>query len=82
MNVSATGSNYATDDAFRAHLANDKGKRPLAALADNCAKITVRCFGDPDVGSREILAGFGTTYHETAPDAFVLHPQANKDSPV
>jgi len=73
---------YANDDAFRAHLANEKGKRPLAALADDCEKITVRCFGNPDVGSREILAGFSTTYHETAPEAFVLHPQADKDSPV
>jgi quinol monooxygenase YgiN len=73
---------YANDDTFRAHLANEKGKGPLAALADDCEKITVRCFGKPDVGSSEILAGFGTTYHDTAPDAFVLHPQADKDSLV
>ena len=48
---------YANDDAFRAHLANEKGKGPLAALAGDCDKITVRCFGDPDAGSREILRG-------------------------
>jgi len=73
---------YANDDTFRAHLANEKGKGPLAAIADDCDKITVRCFGDPDVASREILSGFGSTYHDTAPDAFALHPQADKNSPV
>jgi quinol monooxygenase YgiN len=73
---------YANDDAFRAHLANDRGKRPLGALIDNCDKITVRCFGNPDSESREILAGLGVTYHDTAPDAFVLNPRADRNSPV
>jgi hypothetical protein len=54
----------------------------LGALVDDCDKITCRCFGNPDVSSREILAGFGSTYHDTAPDAFVLNPRADKDSPV
>ena len=73
---------YANDDAFRAHLANEKGKGPLTALAGDCDQITVRCFGDPDAGSREILSGFGTVYQDTAPDAFVLHPRADRDSPI
>jgi hypothetical protein len=73
---------YATDDAFRAHLANERGKGPLAALAADCDKITVRCFGNPDGSSREILAGFGTAYFDTAPEAFVLHPRADRQSPV
>ncbi len=51
---------YANDDSFRAHLANEKGQGPLGSLAGDCDKITVRCFGNPDPGSREILGGFGT----------------------
>jgi quinol monooxygenase YgiN len=73
---------YANDDAFRAHLANEKGKGPLGTLINNCDRITCRCFGNPDAASREILAGFGSTYHDTAPDAFALHPRADKDSPI
>jgi len=73
---------YANDDAFRAHLANEKGKGPLGAVVAACDKITCRCFGNPDPASREILKGFGTTYHETAPEAFVLNPRADKDSLV
>ena len=73
---------YANDDAFRAHLANEKGKGPLGALIGDCDKITCRCFGNPDTASRAILAGFGSTYHDTAPDAFALHPRADKDSPI
>ncbi len=73
---------YATDESFRAHLANEKGKGPLGAVIAACDTITCRCFGDPDAESREILKGFGTTYHETAPGSFVLNPSADKDSPV
>jgi quinol monooxygenase YgiN len=73
---------YANDDAFRAHLANEKGKGPLGTLINNCDRITCRCFGNPDAASREILAGFGSTYHDTAQDAFALHPRADKDSPI
>jgi hypothetical protein len=73
---------YANDDAFRAHLANEKGKGPLGAIIDDCEKITCRCYGNPDAASREILAGVGGTYHETAPEAFVLNPRADKDSPI
>ena len=73
---------YATDDAFRAHLANEKGKGPLGAIIADCGKITCRCFGNPDAASREILAGFGSSYHDTAPDAFALNPRADKDSPI
>jgi hypothetical protein len=73
---------YANDATFRAHLANPKGKAPLAAVIDACAKITCRCWGDPDAESRKILAGFGTTYHDTAEASFVLHPRADPASPV
>jgi len=73
---------YATNESFKAHLANEKGKAPLGACIDASAKITCRCWGDPDAGSKEILAGFGATYHETAKNAFVLHPHADKDSLV
>ena len=73
---------YATNEAFKAHLANEKGKAPLGACIDASAKITCRCWGDPDAGSKEILAGFGATYHETAKNAFALNPSADKDSLV
>ena len=73
---------YANDDAFRAHLANEKGKGPLGAMIEVCDTIICRCFGDPDAASKEILAGFRATYHDTAGNAFVLNPQADKDSLV
>lgn len=73
---------YATDEAFAAHLANEKGKGPLGTLIEACDKIACRCWGDPDAASKEMLAGFGTTYHETAGNAFVLNPRADKDSLV
>ena len=73
---------YATDEAFAAHLANEKGKEPLGALIEACDKITCQCWGNPNDESKEILKGFGTTYHETAPHAFVLNPKADKDSLV
>jgi quinol monooxygenase YgiN len=73
---------YATDAAFKAHLDNEKGKAPLGAVVEACDTITCRCFGDPDDESRKMLAGFGTTYHETAAQAFVLNPRADKDSLV
>jgi hypothetical protein len=73
---------YANDEAFAAHLANEKGKGPLGAVIDACDKITCRCCGNPNAASKEILAGFGSTYHETAKDAFVLNPRADKDSRI
>lgn len=73
---------YATDEAFAAHLANEKGQEPLGALIEACDKITCQCWGNPNAGSKEILVGFGTTYHETAANAFVLNPAADKDSMV
>ena len=73
---------YANDDSFRAHLANEKGKDALGALANDCERITIRCFGNPDARSREILEGFGTSYDETAPESFVLHPEADRNSLV
>jgi quinol monooxygenase YgiN len=73
---------YANDAAFKAHLDNEKGQAPLGAIIEACDKITCRCFGDPNDESKEILAGFGATYPETAPQAFVLNPRADKDSMV
>lgn len=73
---------YATDEAFAAHLANEKGKDPLGQVIAACDKITCRCWGDPNAASKEILAGFGTTYQQTAPDAFVLNPRADRTSKV
>ncbi len=73
---------YANDDAFRAHLANEKGKGPLGALIEACDAIDCRCFGNPDAASREILVGFGCTYHDVPPESFVLNPSADKDSLV
>ncbi len=49
----------------------DTSTRPL---------ITCRCFGDPDDESKSILEGFGTTYQETAAQAFALNPRADKES--
>jgi len=73
---------YANDDVFKAHLANEKGKGPLTTLIGACAKITCRCWGDPDAGSRKILEGFGTTYHDTAQASFALHPRADRASRI
>jgi len=71
---------YANNEAFRAHLANEKGKAPLGACIDACAEIACRRWGDPDEASRDILAGFSATYHETAPNAFELNPRADRTS--
>ena len=71
---------YATDEAFAAHLANEKGKEPLGALIEACDKIACQCWGDPNDASKAILVGFGTTYHQTAEHAFVLNAEADKDS--
>jgi hypothetical protein len=73
---------YANDEAFAAHLANLKGKDPLGNVIEACDKITCRCWGNPNAESKEILVGFGATYEETAKDAFVLNPNADKDSKI
>ena len=73
---------YANNDTFRAHLANEKGQAPLGALVEACDNIVVRGFGDPEDASKEILAGFGTEYYETAAQAFEINPRADKDSLV
>lgn len=82
QNVSEWVEIYANDEAFRAHLANDAGKAPLAAVIAACDSIECRCFGDPDTDSREILKGFSATYSETAPNAFALNPRADRTSLV
>ncbi len=81
-NVSEWTEIYANNDAFKAHLANEKGQGPLGAVVGACDSIVCRCWGDPDDGSKEILAGFGATYHGTGDGAFILHANADKDSPV
>ena len=81
-NISQWIEIYATNESFKAHLANEKGKEPLSTLVGACDKITCQCWGDPDDASKEILAGFGATYHSTADSAFVLNPNADKDSLV
>lgn len=73
---------YATDEAFAAHLANDKGKGPLGTLVGACDTITCQCWGNPNAESKEALAGFGATYETTGENAFVLNPRADKDSLV
>jgi quinol monooxygenase YgiN len=73
---------YASDEVFKAHLANEKGKAPLGALIGACAKIICRCWGNPDPASRKILEGFGTTYQDTAEASFSLHPRADPASRV
>ncbi len=73
---------YANDDVFKAHLANEKGKHPLTTIVEACEKITCKCWGDPDDASREILAGFGASYHDTGDSSFSLHPKADRDSLV
>lgn len=73
---------YATDEAFAAHLDNEKGKEPLGAIIGACDKITCQCWGDPNTRSKEILKGFGATYHQTGENAFVLNAEADKDSLV
>ncbi|MDH3622524.1 MAG: hypothetical protein OES69_13770 [Myxococcales bacterium] len=73
---------YATDEAFASHLANEKAKAPLGAVVEACDKVTCRCWGNPNAASKELLAGFGTTYHASGESSFVLHPKADKDSLV
>ena len=51
-------------------------------MVDACDKITCECWGNPNAKSKEILAGFGTAYRETANEAFVLNPKADKDSRI
>ncbi len=73
---------YATDEAFAAHLDNERGQGPLGALVEACDDITCECWGDPDEASRQRLAAFGTVYRTTADNAFVLNPRADRDSLV
>ncbi|MDH3201137.1 MAG: hypothetical protein OEM15_09610 [Myxococcales bacterium] len=73
---------YATDEAFASHLANEKGKAPLGAVVEACDKVTCRCWGNPNAASKELLAGFGTTYQATGKNSFVLNPKADRDSLV
>jgi len=78
--VSEWAEIYATDEAFKAHLGDKRGEAPLGAIIEASAKITCRCFGDPSDQSKTVLAGFGATYEQTGPHAFVLNPRADKDS--
>jgi quinol monooxygenase YgiN len=71
---------YANDGAFKAHLEDEKGKAPLGAVIDASAKIVCECWGNPNEESKKMLAGFGTSYHSSGPNSFVVHPKADKDS--
>lgn len=73
---------YATNEAFAAHLDNEKGKQPLGAVIEACDKITCQCWGDPNTKSKEILKGFSATYHQTGENAFVLNAEADRNSLV
>jgi len=81
-NVSEWVEIYANDEAFAAHLADENGQAPLGALIEASASITCRCWGDPNASSREVLVGFGASYHQTAANAFALNPDADKDSVI
>jgi hypothetical protein len=81
-NVSEWVEIYATDEAFAAHLENEKGKEPLGALIGACDNITCQCWGDPSDDSKKILEAFSASYQEYADNAFVLNPGADKDSLV
>ena len=81
-NVSEWVEIYATDEAFAAHLEDEKGKEPLGALIGACDNITCQCWGDPSDDSKKILEAFSASYHESADNAFVLNPGADKDSLV
>mmetsp|Transcript_15726 Transcript_15726/g.20514 ORF Transcript_15726/g.20514 Transcript_15726/m.20514 type:complete len:130 (+) Transcript_15726:94-483(+) len=71
---------YANDEVLAAHLANEKGKAPLGVCIDASAKIECRCWGNPNDATKEILAGFGATYHGSGGNSFMVHPNADKDS--
>mmetsp|Transcript_16660 Transcript_16660/g.36992 ORF Transcript_16660/g.36992 Transcript_16660/m.36992 type:complete len:128 (+) Transcript_16660:153-536(+) len=81
-NVSEWTELYNNNETFKAHLANERGKAPLGVCVDACSEIECRCWGDPDDGSRDILAGFGATYMESGENSILLHPRADKDSTV
>jgi len=81
-NVSEWVEIYATDEAFAAHLENEKGKEPLGALIGACDNITCQCWGDPSDDSKKIAEAFSASYHESADNAFVLNASADKDSLV
>jgi hypothetical protein len=76
MNLPEATSDYLTQ------LANERGAGPLGAIIEAPETITCQCFGEPDDESREILAGFGTVYNETAAHSFVLNPRADRVSLV
>jgi quinol monooxygenase YgiN len=65
---------YADDEVFVAHLANEKGKEPLGKLVGASEKIECRCWGNPNEQSKTLLAGFGSTYHESGENSIVLNP--------
>jgi quinol monooxygenase YgiN len=67
---------YASDEAFAAHLGDERGKEPLSTMVAACDSIICECWGDPNDASKEILAGFGTVYRTSGKNAFVLNPNA------
>jgi quinol monooxygenase YgiN len=73
---------YASDAVFKAHLENRAGQAPLSRLIEACEHIECRCWGDPNEESRRLLTDFKPSYQDTAPGAYVLHPRADRASPL
>lgn len=69
---------YASDRAFAAHLADERGKGPLGMLVQACDAIECQCWGSPNAETKEALAGFGATYERTGENAFVLNPSLTR----
>ena len=81
--ASATGPRSTPPTPPSAPTSTTPPARPRSAPSSPPATASsCRCFGDPDPASREILKGFGTTYHPTAENAFVLNPRADRTSQV
>eukprot|EP00978_Attheya_sp_CCMP212_P004950 scaffold10822_cov51-Attheya_sp.AAC.6 len=73
---------YNNDASFKAHVDNEKGKAPLGGCVDASENIECRCWGKPNDASKEILAGFGAVYMETAENSFVLNPNVNTGASI
>jgi quinol monooxygenase YgiN len=65
---------HADDEVFAAHLANEKGKKPLGMCIGASETIECRCWGNPNEASKTMLAGFGATYHESGENSLILNP--------
>ena len=73
---------YANDAAFKAHLDNDKGKAPLAAVAGRLRVDRLPLLRRP--GRRFARDPEGLRHHLPSDrgDAFVVNPRADRNSQV